>query len=300
MSRAFPKPARPMGEAWFMGTERKMYPTLRGDLDALPDDEIAQALEEIITGTTSFGPLEEWIEWYHFLLPRLILRNWEPTYYQPGESLITAFMAQHADPSGEVPYRGFQADALRTLGQFIMSPRFWPDGELNTADCLSKWTGPTGIAGWADAGNLLSASLFFCIKFLAQSDVEPWFRSVIAIPNRYWQVQIMTWLVGAHPILTGEIHQPSEFSQSGPFGVTWNWSHALDGHYSGNHEPPIRRTPFLSPANSDVVVQIARSQDVEQLLETCWTDPAMSAVTAEAAGVPERFLQLYRSDTIAR
>src|SRR3569833_1089844 len=109
-----------------------MYPTLRGDLDALPDDEIAQALEEIITGTTSFGPLVEWIEWYHFLLPRLILRNWEPTYYQPGESLITAFMAQHADPSGEVPYRGFQADALRTLGQFIMSPRFWPDGELTT------------------------------------------------------------------------------------------------------------------------------------------------------------------------
>ena len=45
MARAFPKPPTPMGEAWFMGNEREMYPQLLGDLDALPDDDIERPLE---------------------------------------------------------------------------------------------------------------------------------------------------------------------------------------------------------------------------------------------------------------
>lgn len=88
-----------MGEAWFMGTEREMYPQLLGDLDALPDEDIARPLEEIASGSSSFGAFEEWIEWYHYLLPRLILRQWVPTYYHPAELLITAFMAQHPTPT---------------------------------------------------------------------------------------------------------------------------------------------------------------------------------------------------------
>ncbi len=64
MARTFPKPATPMGKAWFMGSEREMYPQLLSDLDALPDDDIAKALEEIVSGFGSFGPLQEWVEWY--------------------------------------------------------------------------------------------------------------------------------------------------------------------------------------------------------------------------------------------
>ena len=56
MIRAFPKPATPMGEAWFMGDVRGMYPQLRGGLDALPDADIERALVEIATGSSNFGP----------------------------------------------------------------------------------------------------------------------------------------------------------------------------------------------------------------------------------------------------
>lgn len=167
MARAFPKPPTPMGEAWFMGTEREMYPQLLGDLDALPDEDIARVLEEITSGSNSFGPFKEWIEWYHYLLPRLIRREWKRTYYHPAERLITAFMAQYPTSDGSLPCPHFQTDALNTLGRYIMSSRFWPDGELDVVNCLSKWTGPTGIAGWSKAGNLLSAFAFLLHQIFA-------------------------------------------------------------------------------------------------------------------------------------
>ena len=296
MTRAFPKPGAPMGEAWFMGDERRMFPQLLGDLEALPDNDIEQALEEITSGSSNFGPFEEWIEWYHYLLPHLIVRAWKPTYYQPAERSFTAFMVQHPAPDGCPPYPEYLSDVLSTLGRYIMSSRFWPDGELDAANCLSKWTGPTGISGWFGAGNLLSASLFFCIKYLPRSDVEGWFRSVMAISNGYWQVQIITWLVGAHSILVGEIQQPSEFSEDAPFGVAWDWSHTLNGNYSGNGEPMAHSIPFLPPENREIILQIARGLEVEGFLEDFRTDPKMTAVASEAAGMPDLFLQLYRTD----
>jgi len=286
-----------MGEAWFMSDERRMYPQLLGDLGAVPDDDVADVLVEIASGSSNFGPLDEWIAWYHYLLPRLVVREWVPSYYQPAERLITAFMAQHPESDGVLPYREFRNDALRTLGRYIMSPRFWPDGELDVVNCLSKWTGPSGIAGWSSAGNLLSASLFFCIKYLARDDVEPWFRSVIAIPNRYWQVQVITWLVGAQSILSGEIQQPIDFPENARFDVEWDWSHTLNGHYSGNHEPPIRLIPFLPPENREAIVRLARGMDVEEFLEDFLTDPEMEMIACEVAGMPERFRELYRTDS---
>lgn len=272
-----------------------MFPQLLGDIDVLPDDCIEEALEAIASGCSSFGPLVEWIEWYHYLLPRLIQRAWKPTYYQPAELLITAFMAQYPIQSGSMPYPNFHSDALNTLGRYIMSPRFWPEGQLDVANGLSKWTGPNGIARWSKAGNLLSASLFFCIKYLPLSDVEAWFRSVIAVRNDYWQVQIITWLVGAHPILTGQILQPSEFPEVTPFGIDWEQSHVLNGCDADNYESPLQRLPFLPIENREAVIQIAYSMDVEEFFENFWTDPAMSAVALETAGLPESFRQLYRA-----
>jgi hypothetical protein len=287
-----------MGEAWFMGTERKMFPQLLGNIDALPDDYIAQALEEISSGSSSFGPFEEWAEWYHYLLPRLIQREWKPTYYHPAELLVTGFMAQYPAPGGSLPYPHFHADAINTLGRYVMSSRCWPKGQLDVVNCLGKWTGPSGIAGWSQAGGLLSASLFFCIKYLPRSGVEEWFRSVIAISNSYWQVQIITWLVGAHPILTGDIQQPSEFPEGAQFGVGWAWSHALNGNYSGTYDGQNRPIPFLPTENRAAVLRVAHGMDVQRFIEDFWTDPSMTAVASETAGLADSFLQLYKADRV--
>ncbi|WP_126012809.1 hypothetical protein [Sphingomonas zeae] len=286
MARAFPKPAAPMGEAWFMAPEREMYPQLLGDIATLPDDAVMQPLEEIASGSSNFGLLAEWVEWFHYLLPQLIVRRWKPTYFQPAERLFTAFMNQHPDVEGTLPYPEFYDDALHTLGRYIMSPIFWPDGELDFANCLSKWTGPSGVAGWWRAGNLISASLFFSAKYLAASNVEAWFRSVIGISDRHWQLQVITWLTGANPILTGEINQPAELPENGPFDVGWDWSHAVKGSDVGGS--------FLPLDNRRAIVEVAHDMKVGALFEDVWTDPTMSAIAAEAAGLPEAFLQRYQ------
>lgn len=278
-----------------MAPEREMYPQLLGELDELQDGEIVRALEEIASGTTNFGRYQEWVEWYQYLLPRLIERRWSRSYYNQAELLFTAFMAQYPDADGDMPYPQFLADALATLGRYIMSPEFWPRGQLDAVRCLSKWRGPTGIAGWFDAGGLLSASLFFCLKYLPTTAVEQWFHSVIAIPNRYWQVQVLTWLVGAHSILTNEINQPDEFPEASSFNVTWSWSHVLEGNYRDAFEQPIPSVPFLPDQNRAIVLQIACGWEVESFLVDFMTDPETQPVASEIIGMPERFFELYRA-----
>lgn len=282
-----------MGEAWFMAPEREMYPQLFNDLDTVTDSEIETALEEIVSGSSNFGPHDEWTEWFHYLLPRLIERKWARHLDHPAELLVTGFMAQHPDSNGSAAYPTFQADALATLGRYIMAPHFWRGADSEVPGCFNKWQGPSGIRGWYKGDGFLSASLFFCAKYLAEELVGPWFQSVVSIPNKYWQAQVVTWLVGAHPILSDQIGQPANFPEEGQFGVDWNWSHTLNGNYSGNYDPPIQLIPFLPAANREAILKVACSMEAEEYFEELLTDPQLEAVTAETADMPERFIEVY-------
>jgi hypothetical protein len=286
-----------MGEAWFMAPERQMYPELLSDLEALTDEQLERPLEEMAIGPSSFGQLPEWTEWYHYLLPRLLERRWRDVLHHPVEVLVTGFITQHPDSAGDWPYPEFNTDALATLGQYIMAPTFW-SGDEAVPRCFNKWKGPNGICGWYEADGLLSASLFFCAKYLPADRIEPWFQSVAAIPNKYWQAQLITWLVGAHPILTGGICQPAQFPEEGSFGVGWEWSHALSGNYSGDHELPLQMIPFLPPENRAAMVDAAREMRTDEFFGELLTDPQLESVAAETAGLPERFLQLYQGTPI--
>jgi hypothetical protein len=164
--------------------------------------------------------------------------------------------------------------------------------------CFNKWQGPTGICGWFRAEGLLSASLFFCAKYLDAERVGPWFQSVTAIPNKYWQAQLITWLVGAHPMLIGEIGQPAEIPGEWSFGIGWEWSHTLSGNYSGHHEAPIQSIPFLPAQNRAAIFDVAREMETDEFFEQLLTDPQLEAVAAETAGLPERFVQLYHGAPI--
>ena len=297
LTDAFPKPTKPMGEAWFMGEVRELYPELLGELDHLTDEQLHKPLEEIASGTSSFGPMDEWIEWYHYLLPRLLVRNWSWHLFQPAELLITGFVGQHPDSGGSLPYPTFRTDALATLGQYIMSPHFWSVKDSEVPKCFNKWKGPTGICGWYGADELMSASLFFCLKYLRVELVGPWFESTLSIRNKYWRAQLITWLTGAHPILTGVINHPAELAENAHFGVGWEWSHTLDGNYTGIYEPPIRLETFLPAENRHAVLEVARARETLELCEDVLTDPQLEAVTEETAGLLEYFLELYGTDT---
>jgi len=295
MCREFPKPKTPMGEAWFLAPKREMYPELLGDLDCLTDEQIYRPLQQIASGPSCFGQLDEWTEWFHYLLPRVIRRHWGSTVYHPMEVVISGFMAQHPENGRRFPYPELGADSLRTLGRCIMSPACWPDGLLDATDCLKKYRRVDGTVGWYDCDGLLSASLFFCLKYLPESDIEPWFESVMTIPNPYWKVQIVVWLIGANSILTGDIGQPDKFPETGPNHIGWDWSYALDGNYTGNFDPPIRLSPFISDENREAFLRAIQGTNLTEFLEEWQTDPQLEELAAETAGMPDRFLELYGS-----
>ena len=295
MADAFPKPKKTMGEAWFMG-DRRVFPELLGNLDELKNEQIWEPLEEIASGPGCFGQHEEWTGWYHYLLPRLIRRDWRSTY-DPAGLLIACFVAQHPNSDGPWPYPKFRSDALATLGRHPMSANFWPDGRVDIERCLHKYETADGTRGWYNCGGSLSASLFFCVKYLPEEHVATWFESVIAINDPFWIAQVIVWLIGAHPLLMSADVQPASFPELGSYGVRWDWSHALRGNYSGEFEEPVVRVPFLPKANSEALLAVARNWNVEGFFKRLLADPQLDSVAAETAGLPDRFLALYRQDS---
>lgn len=293
MTDLFVQPTAPMGEAWFIGEVRQFYPELLGDLRELSDEQLIQSLVEIANGVPCFGPLKEWTDWYHYLLPRLIGREWKPVLYHPVELLLTGFFSQHPDRADASPYARFNDDAILALGKYIMSPDFWSITHDEVPKFFCKWEGPSGLNNWDQVDGLLSGSLFYCLKYLPSEAIETWFRSVIAIPNPYWRVQLVTWLVGAHSILTNQISQPAQFSDKLHFAVGWEWSHALSGNYSGDHGASPAIPPFVPERAREAVIQIALEIEPEWLTEI-FTDPRLAQVLAMLPDLPERFEQLYR------
>lgn len=282
---AFAKPGEPMGEAWFMSEQRETYPELLGDLAGLADTDIEPALVQIATGTSCFGPRGEWTDWYNYLLPRLLQRP-------PGRHtrslvalLITGFMGQYPDPIKRAPYPIFRVDALATLGRYVMSPHLWSNGARFASDS----------GGLSDCDGLLSASLFFRLKYLDAGAVEPWLESVFAIEDRHWMAQILFWLIGAHPILSGAITQPAQFPEGWSFAVNWNWSHALRGNYSGNFDPPKAESPFLPEENRQAALRTIARVDLTRFIEDAQTDPGLQHLATDMDGAPERFAELYAS-----
>lgn len=282
-----------MGEAWFMSDARRMYPELLGDLDQVSDSVIEDALVETVQGPTCFGQSEEWTDWYHYMLPRLMRRRWKQFLYHPGELLITATMAQHPIDDERAPYAGFISDMLATLGQYIMSPLIWQDGRARPGACFDKFKRVDGTFGWWESEGLLPASLFLGLKYLPADEIARWLAEAIAIEDPFWKAQMIVWMVGAYPLLTDEVSQPSEFPREGIGAVQWNWSHALAGYYSGVSDDRASRMPFIQPDNRTAALDAIRGLSLDSFIEELGTAPDLAALASEMFDIPQRFIELY-------
>ena len=298
LREAFPVPREPMGEAWFMGESRKMFDWLYGDIATLPLSRADTALEAIASGTSSFGSYAEWDEWFHYLLPRLLPRCHEPWLLGGStllDALLTAFITQY--PAGIRAERcpGFRDLALATLGQAMMDEVCWPDGELDVGIGLSRgWF--AGIASWQwwMVSGKLSASLFFCLKYLDATEVGPWLGSVLAIRSPYFVGQMIAWLVGAHPLLTGAQSQPADLPAHYP-DIGWFCSYALTGNYTGDHSGNARLDTFIPDANRAIAVATITAHmsgpDAPDWLTEISADPVLEA---ELGDLPFDLSRLYR------
>ncbi len=292
MRAHFRRPAEPMGEAWFMSDERKTFPKLMGDLAELKPPDIFEPLDELASGPSSFGQQDEWRVWLHYLLPRLT-HIWH-SHYHVFDSLVTAFISQYSRTPIDEPYKGFRRDTLLTIGRAIMDPICWPAGKLDIEVALGRDLDAGGYRGWHNTSQKLSASLFFCLKYLERDEVGSWLKSALSISDCYWRAQLVAWFVGAHGILTGEISQPAELAPEKPPGVSWWMSDGLTGNYSGSFAAPLKQDAFIPDENRDEAISTVRAFfDDATFLVWCASFSVDTGLETELGDLPFRFHELY-------
>jgi hypothetical protein len=244
--KTFSKPSEPMGEAWFMGASREMYSeALTVPAEDLDNDVVDRMFEAIVGGPPCFGQLEEWRDWFHYLLPRLVpLALRQRTFSYIAEWLAGGTFSQHPDGLEDGSCRGFRGDVLATLGHVLMSQQIWDNGRLKWNGGLFSESRRYEMRSWYldRVSPPISVMLFFCLKYLRPRQIEAWWASVIHIDCPLWRAQLMVWLTGAQPIITGIISQPSQFDEP-DCPVQWEWSHALSGQY------PEGEVPFIPLVN---------------------------------------------------
>lgn len=285
-----------------MGEERRLFPELQGDLSTLTAWQLQEPLEEIAAGTSSFGPLPEWREWYHYLLGRLVVRGHEAFVSSLLESLITAFMAIYPNGVHASPYPEFREDVLDTLGRCMMAPQCWSEDGITVGSMLHRSdNNPARVWRWWDASGDFSASMFFCLKYLPAQLVGTWFSSVLAIESPHWRAQCMVWLVGSHELLAGEIDWPSQLPDDAYPSIAWNWSHCLGPHLASQDDSGAQPVESFLPVSSrQAVLSLARKFFSEGAFLT-WIESigGVSYLSDELAALPSTFESLYvRADAV--
>ncbi|MDB5870733.1 MAG: hypothetical protein JWQ07_175 [Ramlibacter sp.] len=295
MQKHFSRPRTPMGEAWFMGSERKMYPELEGDLSALSCRELQRPVEEIGSGTSAFGPMDEWTDWYHYLLPRLVSRAHESYVDTLLEGLITSFFALYPEDVIDEPYRGFKADALVTLGRCMMNYDCWEGDQIKVGRILHRSNdNPNRIWCWWDASGDFSASMFFCLKYLPDELLTEWIQSVFDIRSPHWRAQLMVWLVGAHDLLSGRIAWPSDFVSGHVPSVSWAWSHSVSaGLVSVERGISGQGTFIRSFARTQLLAAARTYFTSDRFLEWLSSFDEVPYVRDELMHLPRDFEELY-------
>ena len=148
---------------------------------------------------------------------------------------------------------------------------------------------------WWNASGDLSASLFFCMKYLPASQVGAWFRSTLEITAPQWRAQMMVWLVGAHGMLSAPGHWPSELSIEAYPAVTWELSHSLSAKAAAQARPDT--APVLSWLSDDArtgVLEEAKAYFTQAVfLEWLQSIDSDEALKRELADIPATFEQLY-------
>lgn len=294
----FRQPDEAMGEAWFMGGNRRIFQELKGDLSKLSAEDLQGPLTEIASGTSSFGPSREWNQWYHYLLAQLLPRSHDAFLSSLLESLITGFIAIYPNGVYAPPYRKFLDDALLTLGSCMMEPDCWDGNEVAVGSLLHRSNNnPNRVWCWWDASGDFSASMFFCLKYLPDDHLEGWLRSALAIPSPHWRAQLIAWFVGAHDLLTGKINWPSEFPGSARPSVNWEWSHCLRPELATNDASGASRITSLLPASArSITLRVVRSYLSDDVfLDWLTSISNVSYLEYELAEIPSTFESKYLS-----
>ncbi len=217
-----------------MGETRRMFTELNEGFDSLSTEYLQEVLGEIAGGASAFGLHEEWEDWFRFLLPKLVPRCDEHFVTWLFESLCSAFLQVDLATinEGRKPYD--REEILSTLGQVIMTENRWKNGRIVSGRILHPSNNnPAKWWGWANVSGDLAASLVVCLRLVDDEELAGWVDSIFLIDCPYWRAQLLTWHVGARPLLSEQIHFPNQFdawtandNNKNP-SIGWDGSHVV-------------------------------------------------------------------------
>lgn len=250
-----------MGEAWFMGTKRRMFTELMTDTpDHWTPDLLWTPLYELASGPGSFGCRPEWTSWMQFFLAQLPTRIEGPAWSSAYECLVSAFIAHFSDEQVAGPYDGFYGDVLATLGKIPMSPTNWVDGWLSGKGLISSVEN-TVYGPSISCGGAFSAALFLHLKYLNEHAVVDWLSSVFAIRDHIWRIKLILWLEASSFLLINSGHQPSELEDEPSDGSGWEASWCLKGSSPSRHVDASQiEIPFISERRQQILRDQVQSQ----------------------------------------
>lgn len=251
--------------------------------------------EELASCRACFGHRPLAAEWFRHLLGIGVPRSHEVGWSCLSEALITLCIAEYPDRIDPEPYKGFAADVMNTLGRVIMDASCWSDGRIILGQILHRYRRRgSQLWGWRDASGEFSASMFFCLKYLALEQIDPWLRSVFAIQCPYWRAQLLVWLIAARDVLLGQI-QPRRFDESGlPPTIGWWGTWLLSDNYSGRMTADVERSAFIPAPNGERALEVIRCCITAVLFEAWLTAIAeIDDLRIELADLPERFRAIY-------
>lgn len=289
-----------MGESWFMGDERKMFDQLLGDIDSLSAEDLREPLEEIVSGFSSFGAYEEWVNWYHYLLVALIPRGNHHYLESMFEYLITGFIGLYPNGIEVAPYKGFRTDVMRTLGRCIMEKECWDGSDIVVGRLLHRSNNnPNKVWCWWNASGDFSSSMFFCLKYLPEEEIATWLKSVLRISSAHWRAQLIVWLVGANNFFQDEFFWPAELKQNVQPRVAWAWSHCLRANMESNPRGAllVDKPAFLPRENRLAALRVLREEITEhRYLEWLESMSSYPYLLEEMGHTTQSFEKLYLKD----
>ncbi|UZW62557.1 hypothetical protein [Lysobacter enzymogenes] len=264
-------PKQAMGEAWFMSENRgRFFSLMHDDPRQWPELDLRNALFELSSGISCFGPRREWQLWCAFLLPRSLelldtIDAYDARHLHP--ALVTATLMNLAQPAFPHLPPPLSRDLLDTLGRAMFAPSLWLDGRI----CEQAWCRPFGrtVHGdMIDPSHSFAASCTLALKLLDPAQIPGWLASALAIDDPYWRAAWVVWLHAAAPMILDGLY-PDELdldeqrdwkpdTARDPNLAVWEYSHTI--RREACIRVPGQDAPaFIDPSNRHAFVAALRS-----------------------------------------